>query len=159
MMGVTTPTASHLPALTAALDALSPDSLVIEHGAGMYSTSLLCRYRHRVVCVESHPGWLEWAQWMYGTANVAVEFVDSFKRCAPHVELADLLFIDGAARERGPLLQIALGRRSPPTIIVHDTNQDDWHHYGLYGHHFTAQGWTVAHSAEDSHRTTTWRRK
>src|SRR5690349_5415464 len=65
MMGIASPTGSHLPVLEAQISALPPNSLAIEHGAGLYSTVLLARLGVRVLCSEPHPGWREWAEWVY----------------------------------------------------------------------------------------------
>ena len=157
MMGIASPTGSHLPSLEAALAELPDGSTVFEHGAGMYSTPTLCRYPVRVVCSESHPGWLEWARWMYSKAGRDCEFVDSWKRLVPRLSDAAVVFVDGAAGERGPLLQAAL-ERNVSTVVVHDTDEKDWGFYGLRSHMFGWRGYKVTHHAEDSHRTTVWRR-
>lgn len=153
MMGIASPTGSHLPTLTAAIEAAPPGSLVIEHGAGMYSTPLLCRYPVRVLCAESHPGWVEWAHWMY--AGRDYELVDTFKAAVPHLESAAVVFIDGVANERGPLLKCAL-ERGVPTIIVHDTEESEWVYYRHQSHFFSWRGYSVQHFAEGTHRTTRW---
>lgn len=155
MMGIASPTGSHLPSLTAVVESLAPGSLVVEHGAGMYSTPLLARYPVRVLCAESHPGWLEWARWIY--AGRDAEFVDSFKRLVPRLTKASAIFIDGNAPERGPLLSAAL-ERNVPHVIAHDTHEKDWHHYQMKPHYFEWRGYTIRHFAEDSHRTTVWTR-
>ena len=152
MMGISSPTGSHLPALTAVVSALPSGALVIEHGVGLYSTPLLARCDVRVLCAENHPGWLEWARWIY---DGRAEFVDSWKRLVPRLTDAALIFIDGTARERGTLLAAALERRVP-VIVAHDTADKDWPHYDLKPHYFTWSGYTVTHTAEDTHRTTTW---
>lgn len=154
---LTTPTASHMEMLKAALSSLPDGALVIEHGAGMYSTPLLCRYKARVFCAESHPGWAEWARWMYTSAGIDHELADSYKRCVYKFEDCSLLFIDGTARERGVLLKVALERKVP-LIVCHDTEEQEWHHYQLHRHYFSAPGYDVSHH-DDIHRTTTWRLK
>jgi hypothetical protein len=155
MMGIASPTGSHLPALVSVLDSLAPDSLVIEHGAGMYSTPLLCRYPLRVLCAEGHPGWSEWARWMY--AGRDAEVVDSFKRAVPRLPEASAVFVDGEARERGPLIKCAL-EAGVANIIAHDTEESDWNHYKLMAHYFEYRGYSIRHY-DDSHRTTLWQRR
>lgn len=157
MMHVETPTASHLPILTAALESAEPGSIVIEHGAGLYSTPLLCRYQHRIICAESHHGWSEWATWMYRSAGRDFEIVETWKRLVPHLKSAAVVFIDGNAGERGRLLAAALDAGAS-LIIQHDTQQDTWPAYRIYGHMFQASGYDVSHDSEPQ-RTTTWRRR
>lgn len=157
MMHVQTPTGSHLPTLIAELEKLPADSLVIEHGAGLYSTPLFCQFPIRVLCAESHDGWRDWARWMYACADTPVEFADSWKRLVPRLADVALLFIDGAARERGDLLRCALESRCP-IIVQHDTQPDTWNDYRLFGHYFEARGYTVIHD-DAPQRTTTWRIK
>jgi len=55
MFGITEPTGSHVPTLETAARACT--GLVIEHGAGLYSTPLLARLGCRVLCVESVPAY------------------------------------------------------------------------------------------------------
>jgi hypothetical protein len=148
-MEVQYPTGSHRPALEqAAIEA--GVGLVIEHGAGMYSSPLLARLGCRVLCVESHEGWREWAEWIYqGRAEVVSEI--------PHRRLRDaaLVFIDGVADERGPLLSACMESRVP-LILMHDTDQNTWAYYGLSSHHFMSTIYEVTHPAP---RTTLWRLK
>jgi hypothetical protein len=151
MMGITSPTGSHLPMLEAA--ASKATGLVIEHGAGLYSTPLLARLGCRVLCVEPHPGWREWAQWIY---QGRAEMCDSWKAATLRLADASLVFIDGPALERGPLLQACLDR-DVPTIIAHDTDEEDWKSYNFQPHHFTMSRYEVTHH-DDTHRTTQWRR-
>jgi hypothetical protein len=157
MMGIASPTGSHLPSLTAVVESLPPGSLVLEHGAGMYSTPLLCRYDVRVLCSEAHAGWSEWARWMYTSAGREHQIVDSYKRLVPRLTEAAAVFTDGEAKERGPLLAAAL-ERCVPRVVAHDTDPRDWGHYGFQSHHFEWRGYSIAHFAEDSHRTTVWTR-
>lgn len=157
MMGIASPTGSHLPSLEAALAELPTGAVVVEHGAGLYSTPTLCRFPVRVLCSESHLGWLDWARWMYSCAARDVEFVDSWKRLVPRLAEAAVVFIDGAATERGPLLQASL-ERNVSCVVVHDTDEKHWSYYGLRPHMFEWRGYKVTHHAEDSHRTTVWRR-
>lgn len=155
MMGIKSPTGSHLPTLEAQICLAGPDCTVLEHGAGLYSTPLLSRYGCRVICHESHPGWHEWAAWIY---EGRCEFVDSFAELVTNVRRADVVFIDGNALERGPLLgaAIAAGVRS---IVVHNTEDGDWPAYALTSEHFTSPGYEVTHHAVTSYRTTLWRRR
>lgn len=157
MMHVQTPTGSHLPTLITELEKLPEGALVIEHGAGLYSTPLFCQFPMRVLCAESHDGWLDWARWMYTCADTTVEFVASWKRLVPRLPEAALIFIDGAARERGDLLRCAIEQRVP-VIVQHDTQPETWHDYRLHGHDFTARGYDVTHD-DQPQRTTTWRLK
>lgn len=151
MMGIESPTGSHLPVLEAALSAAG-DRLVIEHGAGIYSTPLMARLGCRVLCVEPHPGWAEWARWIYqGRAEV----VESWKHAVPCLGDAAAVFIDGPASERGTLVQACLDV-GVPTIIAHDTNPEEWNHYGYQPHMFIHAEYTVTQHSEDSHRTTRW---
>lgn len=158
MMGIDSPTGSHLPALTEAVNALPPGALVIEHGAGLYSTPLLAHLRRdiKILCLEAHPGWNEWARWIYAMTDAPVEMVDSLKRVAPRLAEASIMFIDGAALERGPLLRQSL-QAFVPLIVCHDTNEGDWDAYELKENYFTWPGYTVRH-VEGSHRTTVWTR-
>lgn len=152
MMGITSPTGSHLPTLESAARNLQPGSLVIEHGAGLYSTPLLARLDVRVICSEPHAGWAEWARWMY---QGKAEFVDSWKRLVPQLESASLVFVDGPARERGPLITACLDR-GVPCVVAHDTQERDWDHYGYQRHYFAHRDYVVTQHSEDTHRTTLW---
>ncbi len=154
MMGIASPTASHLPILERAVHD-SADGLVIEHGAGLYSTPLLARLGRPVLCSESHPGWLEWAAWIY---QGKAEIVDSWKDLIPRLGEASVLFVDGAASERGPIIQAALDC-GVPFIVAHDTNKREWYHYGYQPHMFKVQGYEISHSSEDTHQTTLWVRR
>lgn len=152
MMGIASPTGSHIPVLERAVIGAGPDALIIEHGAGLYSTPLLARLSDRVLCSEPHPGWAEWARWIY---QGKAEIVDSVKQLIPRLADAALVFVDGPAQERGLLMQRALDA-GVPTIIAHDTQPDEWRHYGYQPHMFQQPRYTVTHHAEDSHRTTLW---
>lgn len=152
MMGIASPTGSHLPVLERAVRNMPPGSLVIEHGAGLYSTVLLARLGVRVLLSEPDPGWAEWARWAY---RGNVEMVDSYKRLIERLGDASLVFLDGPARERGVLLQQSLDR-NVPAIIAHDTQQDEWSHYGFQPHMFKHPGYVVTQHSEDTHRTTLW---
>ena len=94
MMGIESPTGSHLPVLEAAVLAAG-DAIVIEHGAGLYSSPLLARLNARVVCIESHVGWAEWARWIY---QGKAEIIDTWKHAADLLPDAAVVFIDGVAR-------------------------------------------------------------
>jgi len=152
MMGIESPTGSHLPVLEMAVSRLYPMELVIEHGAGLYSTPLLAKRAVRVICCEPDPGWAEWARWIH---NGGVEMVDSYKRLIDRLGEAAVVFIDGPARERGPLLQASLERKVP-TVIVHDTQPGEWKHYGIHPHMFKHPDYVVTQHSEDTHRTTLW---
>lgn len=155
MMGITSPTGSHLPVLEHAASRLTPGSLVIEHGAGLYSTPLLARFDVRVACAEPHTGWAEWARWIY---QGKVEIHDSWKRLVPLLDDAALVFIDGPAKERGPLI-VSCFEHSVPVIVAHDTQQEDWQHYGYQPHFFEQRGYAVSQHSEDTHRTTLWMKR
>lgn len=154
MMGIESPTASHLPVLAAAIEAAPPGSLVIEHGAGLYSTPLLARFPGlEIVCAEPHSGWAEWARWIYRDSGaVVVDAVDDAT-----LARAAVVFLDGPADERGPLLERCL-RLRVPEIVCHDTNPTprEWRSYGLKPHMFESTEYAITHSSEDTHRTTRW---
>lgn len=157
MMGIDSPTGSHLRALTEAVAALPPGSLVIEHGAGLYSTPLLCRSDVEVLCIETHEGWSEWARWMYAGSGKTFAVEESWKRAQDVLARTSLVFIDGSARERGRLLKLCLERKAP-LIIVHDTEPHHWHEYGHQSHFFSDTAYVVTSDAEP-HQTTVWRLK
>jgi len=146
---ITHPTASHLPALDLAAREAG-DGLVIEHGAGLYSTPLFARLGCRVVCVETHPGWAEWASWVYQGKSAVVAALDVR-------QLADaaLVFFDGPADERGPLLSACI-EYGVPTIIAHDTGPKTRDYYGYKPHHFMVTRYEVSHPVD---RTTVWKLK
>lgn len=146
MMGIASPTASHLPVLEAACR--STDGLVIEHGAGLYSTPLLARIGCRVVCVEPHPAWAEWARWIYQDDAEMVAVLNHER-----LQGAAVVFIDGPAKDRGPLLGAALAARVP-TIIAHDTGKRERHHYGFTAAMFEHPGYVITEAAEN---TTLWK--
>jgi hypothetical protein len=154
MMGIASPTGSHLPALVAALDSLPAGALVIEHGAGLYSTPLLAQRDIEVQCIETHAGWLEWAAWVYRLSSRPCEMVDSWKHA--DVGRAALVFVDGAARDRGPLVKLAL-EKGASLIVAHDTEEEHWSEYRHQRHYFEAPGYKVTHDNEP-HRTTVWSR-
>jgi hypothetical protein len=114
---------SHAAMLESALSALAPGSLVVEHGAGVYSSPLIARYDLQVACIEEADGWRSWSQWMYGSR---AKVLSRAKEAIPYLACASLVFIDGATRERADLLKWALNARTPQ-VIAHDT-QD--HQYG-----------------------------
>ena len=155
MMGIDSPTGSHLPVLEEQVGKLAPDALVIEHGAGLYSTPLLARLGCSVLCSEQHVGWAEWARWIY---SGRAEVIDSFKHVIPRLPDAALVFLDGPARERGVLLQACLDG-CVPVIIAHDTQPGHWSLYGLQPHMFVHPKYVVTQHSEDSHRTTLWVRR
>ncbi len=147
---------SHTTMLRAALETLPAGSLVIEHGAGIYSSPVIARHDVRVCVLEELPGWSDWAAWFYENAGREVETLDRAKRCIPRLVDAGLVFIDGAVRERGDLLKWALDANAP-IVIAHDTEDDSRKQYGYSSHYFERKGYEVTH--DTSHpRTTTWRR-
>lgn len=148
-MGIASPTGSHLPVLEAAARAAG-DGLVVEHGAGLYSTPLLARLGSRVICIEPHLAWAEWAAWIYEERAEMVAVLN-------HGRLADaaIVFIDGPAKDRGPLLQAALNA-CVPTIIAHDTNKREWRFYDFKESMFADTRYEITKAAEN---TTLWRLK
>jgi hypothetical protein len=154
MMGIASPTGSHLPVLEQYVREAG-DGLIIEHGAGLYSTVLLARLGCRVVCMEPHKGWAEWARWVY---EDRVEVIDSMPATIALLPKAAVVFLDGPAKARGVLLQSCLDA-GVPTIIVHDTNKREWRFYDFKASMFEDTRYDVTHHAEDSHRTTLWKRK
>jgi hypothetical protein len=152
MMGIASPTASHLPVLEAEVIAAG-DGLIVEHGAGLYSTVLLARHGCRVVCLEPHQGWAEWARWVYADHVEVADSIDPARLAG-----AALVFLDGPAKERGPLLQACLDA-CVPTIIAHDTNKREFAYYGFAPSMFADGRYAVTHTAEDTHRTTLWKLK
>lgn len=155
MMGIQSPTGSHLPVLEAAVRGLPAGALVIEHGAGLYSTVLLARLGANVLCCEPHVGWAEWARFVYGAG---VEVAGSIDVALARLGDAALMFLDGPAKERGVLLQACLERRVP-LIIAHDTHRQEFRYYGFRVPMFEDERYEITHSAEDSHRTTMWKLK
>jgi hypothetical protein len=153
MMGIASPTASHLPVLEHAVRDMPVGGLVIEHGAGLYSTVLLARLGVRVLCAEPHGGWNEWARWVY--QGHTAEIVDSFKQAMSRLSEASVVFLDGPAKERGVMLQAALDRKVP-VIIVHDTQKREWNEYGFQPHMFTHPDYEVWSQPNDPHTTTRW---
>lgn len=154
MMGIASPTGSHLPVLEAEVAALPEGALVIEHGAGLYSTPLLARMGVRVLCSEPHAGWSEWARWIY---DGRVE-IGTFDETVARLGEAALVFLDGPAKERGQLLPMCLDL-GVPTVIAHDTQRKEWRYYDFKLHMFEHERYTVTHSSEDTHRTTLWKLK
>jgi hypothetical protein len=153
MFGITEPTGSHLLLLEQA--ALGANGLIIEHGAGLYSTPLLARLGCRVLCCEPNKGWREWAQWMYGERG---EVVESLRDVMPRIKDAALVFIDGPANERGGLLSACL-LAEVPQIVAHDTHPRCWSENGWTEQHFSAPGYTIIHDEyKRKYHTTLWRR-
>jgi hypothetical protein len=151
MFGIVDPTGSHSPVLEAA--ARAADGLVLEHGAGLYSTPLLARVGCRVVCAEPHRGWSEWAAWIYEGRALVVDLWRS-------VDLSTiaLAFIDGPANERAPLLDACLAA-GVPSIVAHDTHERCFAEYGWRAEHFAAPGYVVTHDTfKRKYRTTHWQR-
>ncbi len=154
MMNIKSPTGSHLPTLLDAVKRTGSSPVVIEHGAGLYSTPLLSRLECRVVCHEPNPNWREWANWIY---EGQCRFVESFDELLKSVSSASVVFIDGPALERGPLLSASIAARVA-SIVVHNTEEGDWSAYALTAEHFSAPGYEVKHYSADTYRTTLWRR-
>ena len=154
MMDIKAPTGSHLPTLLQAVRKAGPRPVVIEHGAGLYSTPLLARLECKVICHESNPNWHEWANWIY---EGRCRFTYSFEELLASVNGASVVFIDGPALERGPLLSASIAARVG-SIVVHNTEEGDWPSYALTAEQFAAPGYEVKHYAADSYRTTLWRR-
>ncbi len=156
VLTITSLAGSHLTALEVSLDSLSPGSLVIEHGAGLYSSPLFAARDVEIVCIETNPGWSEWAGWLYSMAGRAFSIQESWKRCADVLDRAALVFIDGEARHRGDLLRLCL-ERGVPLIVAHDTQSERQGGYGYHAHYFEHPGYAVTHDALPV-RTTVWRR-
>lgn len=148
---------THTNVLERALAGLPSGALVIEHGAGVYSTPLIARFNVRVICIEELEGWRGWSNWFYQNAGLEVEYLDVAKRSIPRLAEASLVFIDGVASQRGDLLGWAIAAKSP-LVIGHDTD-DDSEFCKLYGYqrHMTARGYEVTHDGSRP-RTTIWRR-
>lgn len=148
---------SHTDTLSAALSGLPSGALVIEHGAGLYSSTLIARYDVRAMVIEELPGWTEWAAWVYGSAGREMTSLDRAKPVIPKLAEAALVFIDGAARERGDLLRWSL-EAGAPLIIAHDTEDDTRKTYGYAPHLFSHKGYAATHDGRSFARTTTWRK-
>lgn len=129
--------------------------LVVEHGAGLYSTPLLARIGCRVLCCESQAGWREWAAWMYGDRG---EVTDSLDAVIARLGHSSLVFIDGPSNERARLIE-ACFRVGVRTIVAHDTAPRVYREYGWTFEHFNAPGYTVTHDDVNAkYRTTLWQR-
>lgn len=153
MFGITEPTGSHVPQLEEAARATT--GLVIEHGAGLYSTPLLARLGCRVLCCESVEGWREWARWIYEDRG---EVADSLSAVIARLSDATLVFIDGPETERARLISACIAARVP-VIVAHDTHPRAWKFYGWQPEHFKPPGYTVTdHDYRGKYRTTVWRR-
>lgn len=154
---------SHTPSLHAALMEVPPGSLVIEHGAGLYSSTVISRYDVHVLLIEEAPGWTSWAKWLYEMAGRDCETLDRAKPAISRLATAGLVFIDGANRERGDLLKWSL-QAGAPLIVAHDTEDDVRKLYGCHSHLFDYPGYTVTHdvggerSRHPHPHTTTWRK-
>jgi hypothetical protein len=133
---------SHSNVLAAALAELEPGAIVIEHGVGLYSSPLIARFDVRVIAIEEMPGWTGWARWLYSGRDLTV--MDRAKAAIPRLASADLVFIDGAARERGDLLKWSL-EAGAKRVIAHDTERDSRKLYGYASHLFDAPGYTATH--------------
>ena len=147
---------SHSTLLESALSALPSGALVIEHGAGIYSTPIVARYDVRVLCVEDEPGWRSWAAWMYKNAGRTATVLERAKQTVGQLSASGLVFIDGITRERGDLLKWALDAKAP-AIIAHDTEEDMAKAYGFHRHLMSVPGYVVTHDGERP-RTTMWKR-
>lgn len=149
---------SHTSVLSSALESLDYSGhqpLIIEHGAGMYSSPVIAQHAVRVVCIEEAMGWRSWSRWLYEQAGREVSLMSRAKESLPLLASAALVFIDGAARERGDLLKWALAAKVP-TIIAHDTEEDTSGTYGYHKHVFGAGEYAVTHDGGKP-RTTVWR--
>lgn len=151
MFGITEPTGSHLPVLERA--ARAAKGLIIEHGAGLYSTPLLARLGSRVLCCESSAGWRGWAAWIYDGRG---EVTDSLDVAIARLPDAALVFIDGPETERARLIDACFAAQVP-TIVAHDTAPVVWSTYGWRKDYFSPRGYTVTHDG-DRYRTTLWQR-
>ena len=149
---ITPSVGSHMGVLSAALDSLGDGSLVIEHGAGLYSSVLIRDSGHRAICIERDKDWAAWAAWLYGAQG---EVVERAKRAMSRLVDASLVFVDGAMNERGDLLRWAIEARVP-TIIAHDTEDDSRKQYGYVSGLFSAPGYQVTSEGKRP-QTTVWR--
>lgn len=141
-------------ALSAALSALHDDALVIEHGAGLYSSILVRDSGYRAICIERDKDWRAWAAWLYGSQAEIAEYA---KHVLARLADASLVFIDGAMGERGDLLRWSIEARVP-LIIAHDTEDDHRKQYGYMSGMFTAAGYDVTSEGKRP-QTTVWRLK
>jgi hypothetical protein len=148
---------THTSILERELAALPSGSLVVEHGAGVYSTPLIARFNVRVICIEDLQGWRDWASWIYGMAGREVRVEDWAKPVVPVLPTVSLVFIDGIIRERGDLLKWALAAKVP-TIIAHDTEDDYRKMYGYSSHLFREPGYEAGHDGGRP-QTTVWKLK
>lgn len=145
---------SHADVLRAEVDKLAPGSLVIEHGVGVYSSPVIATRDVRVLAVEAEPGWASWAAWFYGVHGRSFSVVERAKNTIAQLPDASLVFIDGAARDRGPMLGWAL-ERLVPTIVAHDTEEDALDQYLYTRTHLRAAGYRIEHHGVTP-RTTVW---
>jgi hypothetical protein len=146
------PTASHLPLLERA--ALASHGLVIEHGAGLYSSPLLARLGRDVLCVEGNDEWRAVAASHYGSRVTFGSLADALAA----LPSAGLVFIDGAQCERARLLDAALSA-GVPHIVAHDTHERCFTYYGWRPEHFAAPDYAVEHDVfKRKYRTTYWHR-
>lgn len=136
---ITPSVGSHAGVLSATLPRLCHDALVIEHGAGLYSSVLIRDSGHRVVCIEHNKEWRAWAEWLYG-----VPAIERSKQALGRLTDASLVFVDGLANERGDLLRWSIEARVP-FIIAHDTEDDHRKQYGYTRDMFTAPNYDVTH--------------
>lgn len=151
---------SHSRVLARALERLDYTGhppLVIEHGAGMYSGPVIAQFAVRVVCIEEAPGWTSWAKWLYAEADREASFLSRAKAAIDLLPEAAIVFIDGAARERGDLLKWALSS-GVPCVIAHDTEDETNGTYNYQRHLFAMRGYDVTHDG-DRPRTTIWTRR
>jgi len=145
---------SHAGYLETELAKLEPSALVIEHGAGMYSSTLVSTFDVKVICIEEVKGWASSARWLYRNAGRDVTVVDRAKQVIPRLADAALVFVDGATRERGDLVRWALDA-GVPVVIAHDTEDDE---RKKYGYRFDERpDYTIEHSPERP-ATTIWRK-
>lgn len=147
---------SHLPVLESALAALPPGAVVIEHGAGLYSSPVIARHDVEVICIEEAPGWRQWAAWLYAQAGRKVQMLDRAKQAAPYLAASGVVFVDGATRERCDLIKWALAAKSS-LVVAHDTEEDAGPIYNYHRHLFSAGEYHVSHDSNRP-RTTTWKR-
>lgn len=147
---------SHTTILAAELASLPPGALVIEHGAGVFSTPLIAQHDVRPWCIEDLIGWRGWARWVYASHGRDLRVEERAKPCVSSLPDASLVFIDGIIQERGDLLRWAL-EAGVPTIIAHDTEDDYRKMYGYSERYFRFPGYTVT-SDGSRPQTTVWRK-
>lgn len=147
---------SHSDLLARELSMLEPGALVLEHGAGLYSTPLIAASGADVIVVESLAGWRAWSQWLYERHTKAPRYLEHAKRAIPMLGDLSIAFIDGVDRERGDLLRWCLDA-GVPVVIAHDTQDETRKQYNYQPHAYIRANYTIEHDGS-APRTTVWKR-